>query len=71
MKRLFNLIVLVACISSSCFAQNADTIVNRIVLIGDAGALTNGQHAVAKPSKKMFPLMPGQPLFTWEIIFTR
>lgn len=56
MKQLLNFFVCVICIGTSGMAQTDDTIVNRIVLIGDAGALTNGQHAVVRAIQKNVPL---------------
>ncbi len=56
MKQLLNLIFLTTILSTSCFAQGVDTIATRIVLIGDAGALTNGQHAVAQAIRKNVPM---------------
>lgn len=38
-----------------CMGQKDDTIVNRIVLIGDAGAFINGRHPVAMGVKKTVP----------------
>ena len=49
--------VLLAWMSELCVAQkDNDSIVNRIVLIGDAGSLTNGQHLVARSIKSNVPL---------------
>ena len=56
MKQLLNLIFLTTIISTACIAQGVDSIATRIVLIGDAGALTNGQHAVAQAIKKNVPM---------------
>src|SRR6476660_4061881 len=56
MKQLFNLFICITCLAASGLAQTDDSIVNRIVLIGDAGALTNGQHAVVQAIKKNIPL---------------
>jgi hypothetical protein len=50
-------VVLLAWMSELCVAQkDNDSIVNRIVLVGDAGSLTNGQHLVARSIKSNVPL---------------
>ena len=56
MKRLLNVLIWITCVSSTVFAQSDDTITNRIVLIGDAGALINGQHQVVHAIKSNIPL---------------
>ena len=56
MKQFFNLILFTTIISASSLAQGDDSIVSRIVLIGDAGSLTNGQHIVAQTIKKRVPM---------------
>ncbi|HKP31102.1 MAG TPA: hypothetical protein VJT83_00155, partial [Chitinophagaceae bacterium] len=56
MKRLIFLLFVSLIVKASAFAQIADTIVTRIVLIGDAGALVNGQQAVVQAIKKNVPL---------------
>jgi len=53
MKRL----IVYALLSLGCFSIHAqDTVLNRIVLVGDAGAMINGQHPVALGIKKHIPL---------------
>lgn len=53
MKRMILCILL----GLGCFySRSQDTIVNRIVLVGDAGAMINGQHPVALGIKKHIPL---------------
>src|SRR3954463_10514766 len=56
MKYLLILVIATVWIAKLSKAQSDDSIVNRIVLVGDAGALTNGQHAVAQAIKKNVPL---------------
>jgi len=40
----------------TCLLTGQDSIAYRIVLIGDAGQLTNGRHPVADAVKKLIPL---------------
>lgn len=40
----------------STIVNSQDSIVNRIVLVGDAGELTNGKHPVADAIKKLIPM---------------
>jgi hypothetical protein len=40
----------------SCLLFSQDSIAYRIVLIGDAGELTNGIHPVAEAVRKLVPL---------------
>ncbi|HKB44184.1 MAG TPA: metallophosphoesterase, partial [Chitinophagaceae bacterium] len=40
----------------TCLLYSQDSIVARIVLIGDGGELTNGHHPVAEAVKKMIPM---------------
>src|SRR5689334_19550084 len=56
MKQLLNVLICVVCMATTGLAQSDDTIVTRIVLIGDAGALTNGQHAVVRAIPKNVPM---------------
>jgi len=56
MKYLLILTIATVWMTKLSIAQSDDSIVNRIVLVGDAGALTNGQHAVAQAIKKNVPL---------------
>ena len=39
-----------------CLYAQTDTIAQRIVLIGDAGQLTNGKHPVVDAVRKLIPL---------------
>lgn len=55
MKRFYFLVVLLILVSYGLHAQ-ADTVIRRIVLIGDAGQLTNGRHPVVDAVKKRIPL---------------
>ncbi len=55
MKRLYFLVVLLILSGRELSAQT-DTITRRIVLIGDAGQLTNGRHPVVDAVKKRIPL---------------
>ncbi len=50
------IVILGLTISCSCFAQQKDTILSRIVLIGDGGALINGQQPVVQAIKNKVPL---------------
>jgi hypothetical protein len=56
MKRYYFLMVLLVLVHSGLRAQTTDTIVQRIILIGDAGQLTNGRHPVVDAVKKNIPL---------------
>ena len=55
MKKIITILVFIA---SFCIHSNAqkDTILHRIVLIGDGGSLTNGRHPVTDAVKKLIPL---------------
>lgn len=55
MKRNLLLILLLVGVGSRVYAQ-ADTLSQRIILIGDAGQLTNGRHPVVDAVKKNIPL---------------
>ncbi len=55
MKRRYLLIALLLLMHTCLKAQN-DTLSRRIVLIGDAGQLTNGRHPVVDAVKKNIPL---------------
>jgi hypothetical protein len=55
MKRLIAYTLLSLAIISTCMGQKDDSIVNRIVLIGDAGAFINGRHPVSVGVKKTVP----------------
>ena len=58
----YKLLFLFCIISSTCFGQtnnttkDSDTLQARILLIGDAGALTKGRPSVLTSIKKYFPL---------------
>ena len=56
MKQLLIVILLSTCILSPCLAQRDDSIAYRIVLVGDAGSLTNGQQPVSQAIKKNVPM---------------
>ncbi|HUR65097.1 MAG TPA: metallophosphoesterase [Chitinophagaceae bacterium] len=55
MKRYYLLILLLVFVHPFLEAQT-DTLSRRIILIGDAGELTNGQHPVVRAVKKNIPL---------------
>lgn len=48
--------MLLMLVSRELYAQTTDTITRRIVLIGDAGQLTNGRHPVVDAVRKRIPL---------------
>ncbi|HYJ37833.1 MAG TPA: metallophosphoesterase, partial [Chitinophagaceae bacterium] len=56
MKLFLNLFLLAACFSTTCLAQRNDSIVRRIVLVGDAGSLTKGEQPVSQAIKKNVPI---------------
>lgn len=55
MKKYFFMMALLVMVCGATQAQ-ADTLARRIVLIGDAGQLTNGRHPVVDAVKKNIPL---------------
>src|ERR1700682_1070014 len=53
--KTFACIAFFLCILTNCsFSQ--DSIINRIVLIGDGGELSHGKHPVADAVKKLIPM---------------
>lgn len=55
MKKI-NIIVVILAILTQAHAQAQDSIQARIVLIGDAGQLTNGRHPVVSAVKRLIPM---------------
>jgi len=56
MKRYYFLVLVLILTGRELYAQTADTLTRRIILIGDAGQLTNGRHPVVDAVKKRIPL---------------
>jgi hypothetical protein len=54
-----------------CLYAQEDTIIQRIVLIGDAGQLTNGKHPVVDAVRKNIPMDKKHRYFSWEIIYIK
>ncbi len=55
MNRIFPLLLIFCLFGTSVKAQR-DTVLSRIVLIGDGGQLTSGKHMIADAVKRNIPL---------------